>query len=380
MNIDPGAITLVQTNFLQNLSSIFTAVSNYALNLLYIFAVLELVMFGLIWALQQGAGWERLFFKVLKIGLIFFIIQNYSWLLNTVISSFAQVAGLAINNGKLESVIFNPAKIWQYGYDAGLFLLQQASQNSSFGFTLVLTTLGVGILLIFGLLGIQIVVQVVGFYLVSLTALLMMPFGIFRPSSKMFDKSMQTVLQAGVRVMVIILVVGIALNVWDKFKLTDMATNLTNIGQPLGLFFTALLFWSLAVYLPKLAAMAVGEISSTFSEGGQRAMEIAGTPNVVVQPPPGGVADVRAAAAISSGMPAAIMSGSQIMQGGRGAEGAGGGAAASSAVAERPMSGGAAGALARGVLAQASAVQRSISKETVRELKKILQQVKGDKS
>lgn len=262
MTIDPGVVTLIQTKFLQHINIAFDTVSQYALNLLYLFAILELVFFGLIWALQQSAGWDRLFIKVLKIGLIFLIIQNFAYLLDTIVNSFAQIAGITVKNSKVAQFIFNPAKIWQYGYNAGLYLLQQAATSSNFGLTLIQTSLGMGILLAFGLLGIQIIIQVVGFYMIGLVALILLPFGTFDPSIKMFDKSIQSVLQAGVRVMVLILIIGIAVSVWDDFNLSEMATATVSISQPLGLFFSALLFLGMAIYLPKVAANTVGSFTS----------------------------------------------------------------------------------------------------------------------
>lgn len=267
-NIDSGAITLIQSAFLGKLNTAFSTVAKYALNLLYLFTVLELVIFGFIWALQRDVGWDKFFFKIIKIGLIFFIIQNYSWLLNTIMHSFAKLAGVVINGGSAAQYIFNPAKIWQYGYDSGVHLLQLATTSNNFGMVMVLISLGIGILLVFGLLGIQMVLQIVGFYLVSFGSLILLPFGAFTLSRGMFDKAVQAVLQAGIRLMVLIIIIGIAVVVWDGFQLTDMETTAEfNINQPLGLFFTALLFLCLAFYLPKVLSQTVGGFGSDLSYG-----------------------------------------------------------------------------------------------------------------
>ena len=122
------------------------------------------------------SGIFHLFFKIIKIGMIFFIIQNYSWLLGTILESFAQLAGVVINEVSISEYVFNPAKIWQYGYDAGVNLLKLATENDGFGSAMILTTLGMGILLVFGLLGIQMVVQIIGFYVVSFGALILLPW------------------------------------------------------------------------------------------------------------------------------------------------------------------------------------------------------------
>ena len=101
MTIDPGIITLTQTTFIQHLNVAFNRIIPYAFNLLYIFATLELTLVGIMWALQQTPAWGKIFFKIIKIGLIFFILQNYLWLLDTIVQSFGKLAGIAVQKATL---------------------------------------------------------------------------------------------------------------------------------------------------------------------------------------------------------------------------------------------------------------------------------------
>lgn len=266
MSIDPGIITLAQTTFLQHLNTACSRIIPYAFNLLYIFAAIELTLLGLIWAFQQTPAWGKIFFKVIKIGLIFFILQNYVWLLDTIVQSFGKLAGIVVQKSTLSSFIFNPATIWQYGYDAGIYLLKTAATGNAFGLILIQITLGIGILLAFGLFGIQLAVQIIGYYVTAFTALILLPLGVFEPSRKIFDRAIQAILQAGVRLMVMILITGIAIIVWDKIPLRDFTSPDTNISAPLGLFFSALLFLSLAFYLPRVVATTVGGFSTLWRE------------------------------------------------------------------------------------------------------------------
>jgi len=373
MAIDAGTLTLIQTTFLQHLNSAFVVVGYYALRLLYLFAILELVIFGLVWAMQREASWGRLIFKVLKIGLIFFIIQNFAWILNSIITSFAKLAGIVVSNQKLAAFIFNPAQIWQFGYDAGLQLLQQAATGEALGLVLIKIILGVGILLVFGLLGIQLILQIVAFYLVAFTALIFMPFGTFTASGAMFDKSIQAVLQAGIRLMVLIIVIGIGATIWDTILLTKASSEVANINQPLGLFFTALLFLYFAVQLPTIVSDAVGEISGSMLDFGpgpsvEVVREAAGATAV------GSSADVQAATAIESqgvGAPAGGMQG--------------GGLATATQVAT-PASGTILGARGEEVsgegslaLGKASVINKSISEGTIKKIKEAVSQAIQEK-
>lgn len=372
MAIDSGVITLVQTTFLQHLSATFQTVAVYALRLLYLFATLEVVVFGLVWALQRDVGWGKLLFKVLKIGLIFFIIQNFPWLLNTIISSFTALSNLVVANSKVAQFIFNPAVIWQYGYDAGIHLFQAATTTNNFAMVLIQIALGAGILLVFGLLGIQIVLQVVGFYLVAFTGLILLPFGTFTPSRRMFDKTIQSVLQAGVRLMVLICIIGIGITIWDSFDLTSMTEKSINISQPLGLFFTTLLFLLLAIHLPKIVAASVGAISSTiFNEGPSPVVEVAregGAQTATAS----SMVDFQAATAIEagSGSTTAPMSTAAAASG----MGVTGGTATFGTMAAESSFG--KSNLTDDTISQASMTSKSISDKTI---KKIVNAIKNEK-
>lgn len=268
MLIDPATFNLIQNTFLEHLSNSFDVISKYALNLLYIFATLEITVFGLLWALQQNVAWEKLIFKIIKIGLIFFIIQNYPWIFGVIVKSFINISGNVIDNKHFDSLLINPAKIWKYGYDTSISLLKLATNSSAFGLVLIETILGMGILLVFGLFGIQIVLQTVGLYLVGIIGLILLPFGAFNLSSNMLEKVIQSIFKAGTRVLTLIIITGIAMIVFANFSEIDLASSSAqyNINQPLGLFFTALMFLYLAIKLPNIAADTVGAINISASD------------------------------------------------------------------------------------------------------------------
>ncbi|OGT21407.1 MAG: hypothetical protein A3C55_01885 [Gammaproteobacteria bacterium RIFCSPHIGHO2_02_FULL_42_13] len=372
--IDPGAITFAQTMFLDNIMSVFGVVSGYALDLLYIFAAIEIVIFGLLWAFGQS-GWERFFFKVLKIGLIFFIIQNYSYLADVIVRSLVQVGGAVAHTKELESFIFNPAKLWQYGYNEGVMLLKLAATGSNIGLPMLYIMLGSGILMVFGLLGIQVVLQLSGFYLVAMTSLLFIPFGTFTPAQGMFNRSVQSVLKAAVRVMVIIMVIGVAVTVWSSFALTSVTPDHLpipfNINQPLGLFFTGLLFLYLAIRLPKMAAESVGSISMRLIEGNttQTIVSREGS-NELQSAASASLGEMQAATTINGGNPGFAMSSGTMVSGMLSHLASA--TPVTVSVGSSSMRGGGSGDLK---LSQASELCKSISDQTMKKLEKTLVRV-----
>lgn len=259
MNIDPAILTAIQNTFLTHINAAFALVTGYALHIFYLFVTLELVVFGLVWALRQEMAFGQLCWRILKIGLIFFIITNYTWIFNLIGKSFTEIASVFTGSKKIIQFVFNPAQIWSYGYDIGLNLLHQSTLSSAMGLILLDMFFGLGILLMFGLLGIQIVIQIVGFYFAAFSALIFLPFGVFSPAGNMLEKAVQNVFKAGVKMMTLMIVVSVAVTVFDSFpEITVSEGGAYNITQILGFFFTTLLFLSLAWYLPKMTAEVVG--------------------------------------------------------------------------------------------------------------------------
>lgn len=260
MQLDPASLSFIQGYFLERLSTHFHLIIAYATNLLYFFLIFEIIFAGICFAVQQSAVWERLLFQVIKLGFVFFIITNFPYIITLIINSFAFVGVKAVHVDNLGDIMLNPAGLWQYGFNSGVKLLKVATEVGGIGLPIIDATLGIGILLVFGLFAIQIMIQVLGFYVIALTGVFLMPFGVFTPCADMFAQVVQSLLKAGVRVMVMMIIVGIAIGCWNIFNVTN--TDLSaSVVLALGLFFSTLAFLCLSVALPKMAAEAVGKIS-----------------------------------------------------------------------------------------------------------------------
>lgn len=370
--IDPGVVTLIQSTFLEQIGGAFSTTASYASRLMYLFATIELAILGLAWALQRDVGWDKFFFKIIKIGLIYSIIQNYAWLLTSILNGFAQLAGVVINDASIAEYIFNPAKIWQYGYDVGVHMLQLAASSNLIGLSLIQVSLGLGILLTFGLLGIQMIIQTIGFYLVSFGSLILLPFGALGSAGNMFDKAIQAVLKAGLRLMALIIIVGIAVTIWKGFDFIDLTTTTNfNLNQPLGLFFTALLFLCLAIYLPKVVSEAVGDVSSSVFESSQpivatvRESATTFTPTITT-----GMSNMQAATTIAAGA-----SGTSY----EGVSSTASAASMPTTTSGTQVSSNLDSKTARDSMTQASILSKSISESTVKKIKEVVSQAIKEK-
>jgi type IV secretion system protein TrbL len=256
MALDVTSFNAVQAFFLENITNAFSSFMVYARHLLYYFISFEVLFAGLGWMLYQSQAAERLFFQVIKVGLVLFLVENYNHILNTILSSSIQL-GQKLGQGESAHVLLNPGLVWEYGYNFAVSLLQNAATAEGFAFPMILLCLGFGILLVIGIFGIQILLQLAAFYLVAAISLIFLPLSVFSPLKDFFSRSMQSILQASIRLMVQMLIVSAALGLWDGMRLQTFTPGM-NINVPLGFLFSGLLFVFASAYLPKLAERVVG--------------------------------------------------------------------------------------------------------------------------
>lgn len=261
MSLDVSSINSIEGLFLSNLANGFSLLTLYARHLLYYFTAFEIIFCGFAWALYQNQIAERLFVQLIKIGLILFLVDHFVLILNSVLGSLILI-GTQLSPSGAENILLNPGLIWSYGYNFSVSLLQAAATSDGFALPMILLVLGFGILCTVAVLGIQIFIQVVAFYLVAAMSLLFIPLSVFSPLQDFFSQSVKSVLQASIRLMVQLMIVSAAVSVWSAMHMQSYNPNM-NINTPLGFLFTGLLFVLASAYLPKFAAAVIGSIKST---------------------------------------------------------------------------------------------------------------------
>ncbi len=258
--LSPAILSTFQDVYLDKLVYALSNIGTYSLGLFYVIAGLEIAVFGLVWAIRQEELFAAFLFKILKLGLLFFLISNYPAILQAMINGFTQVAFQFSPSGSSQ-LIFNPALVWKYGFDHAIDMIKIAVQygTSNTAMSSLFLILGFGNLLMFALIGVQIMVAVISFYLMSVIALLLIPFGAFVGTQSFLSRALQGVFKSGVRVFVVIFVIGIAASVWSALP-SDEITLTTSFDKPLSFFLSALVVLVLIWKLPELGVQLVGEL------------------------------------------------------------------------------------------------------------------------
>ena len=371
----------IQTGFIEGVQGAFQTVQDDATGLLYVLAGLEMALFGLAWMIRQEEAFGLLIMKVFKIGLFFMFVTYFPALLNYLIQGFLREAyHVATDKGAI--FLFHPGKVWEVGFKPGVSMMKLAVEYGTynFGMSLIYLILGFGSLCMFAIIGAQIILTVVLFYLLMVLALIIIPLGLIKPMENFFYKAAQALFQAGARVFTIAVILGIAFPLWKTLSLKQVSAD-TGLEKPLALFFLTLVILFLCLKMPAIMARSIGKVGGNLFDGlfggSSTSVTVSSSGAPSPSPAPAQPAGGQQSVAVSeSGGASGAVSGSSLVaattvvgsSGGSG--GGGGGGAAAPAAASVTVSGGATGGATAGKgkgggVGQASNVTASISKQTL---------------
>ncbi len=360
----------IQFGFIEQINAKFGALQDSALKLLAVVAGLELVIFGLVWIIKQDEGVGNLIVKIIKIGFFFTIVKYFPELLQMILATFIKV-GYIVAPEKSQALLYSPGKLWGIGFKAGLSMLKVSVQYGTFnmGLSMLYLVLGMGLLLIFAAIGAQIIISVVLFYFVAVLSLIVVPLGVFKPTQDLFYKAIQHLLRAGVRLLAVVFILGVAFTLFQSLKITSI-TDSTSLEKPLALFFTSFILLILIYTLPNYLARAVGKPGGNIF---QNMVAPAGA-NVVVNqpaqsthvsvPPLGAAASMHGVAGSSTAMGGSVQSGATVISGG-----SYGSSGSTNVNVSTTVQGGAISGKRQDKVADASNVNKSISDSTIRKIK-----------
>jgi P-type conjugative transfer protein TrbL len=284
--LTPLIFSSIQGTYVDKLTIAFSGIDHIAIKLFYILAAFEIAFFGIIWALRQQEMLGTFLLKIVKLGFIFFIISHYRDLLSILVGGFAQIS-VGATSPKIATILFNPDKIWAFGFDSSISLLQLAVQygSTNVGITMIYLVLGFGLLFMFALIAAQVLILVISFYILSLLALLLLPFGTLTFTQNLSYRSLQGVIQAGARIFAFVLVLGIGIGILTGLHATAFSQS-TTIDQPLGLFFATFIITMLCFIMPIYAGRVIGSFGeSLWAQSASTSVSVTTTaPTINVSP------------------------------------------------------------------------------------------------
>lgn len=211
--------------------------------------------------LDDGDHFKIMIQKCLKIGFWLFLLNNWGVFLNVIKDSFIMV-GSVMGSGAGIDVMQHPSRIVSMGIVTLEPIIKFEAQYT--GWTRVVSNLGMvlaGILAyLFGclayiILGIQVVVTYVEFYLVCALLTVFVPFGVTKWTSFLAEKAIGGVIAYGVKLMTLSCVASIIPDVINAYSPGSLELTLDNaLTAMVSLVAVAIMFMFLSWQAPALAA------------------------------------------------------------------------------------------------------------------------------
>jgi type IV secretion system protein TrbL len=221
---------------------------------------IDITLAGLFWAMGgEDNVLGRLLKKILYVGAFAFILNSFSTLADIIFRSFAQ-AGLTAGGGAIAaSDLLKPGKLAGAGFEAAWPLLDQASQLMGFTsffdnfLTIAVLLFAWAIVIVaFFILAVQLFVTIIEFKLTSLAGFILVPFALWNRTAFLAERVLGNVVSAGVKVMVLAVIVGIGSNFFGEFT-AALPGQEPDIGQAMSLVLASLSIFGLGIFGPGIA-------------------------------------------------------------------------------------------------------------------------------
>ena len=254
MNADTGILTTLLNAFLAVFSAGPGHLAPAAAQLLFLIAGIELTLAGIWWVLKGENVLVGLIQKTLLLCLFSFFVANWTTLINTVLDGFVWAGFTAGGSSPAAgaALIKDPSSII-----AQAFVVTQPIENEvnslslySIGSLILLGWAYIFTILAFFMLGIQVFITYLEFYLVAALSLILVPFGVFKHTAFIAERAFGSVVSFGVKLMVLSFIIAAASPVLSAITVPAVPT----LQQAYMVMLAALAIAFLSWHAPGVAA------------------------------------------------------------------------------------------------------------------------------
>ncbi len=233
-----------------------------------IFALLVVVSLGLsavFWALDDERNVPAaLIRKILLFGLFSWLLTSWRALSMTIANGFVAL-GLKAGGGQLNisDVMEAPSTIVADGLNVAFQLVKYAGELSREGLgtgffihfdaILIAGIAIIGIIIAFVVLAVEIAITVIEFHLVTLIALVTIPFGVMTQTAFLAERSIGYVASVGLKLMAMALIVSIGESIFATYTVSSDPSW----AECCGLLLASVIMMMLALKIPAVAAALI---------------------------------------------------------------------------------------------------------------------------
>ncbi|MBS0466469.1 MAG: P-type conjugative transfer protein TrbL [Proteobacteria bacterium] len=224
--------------------------------------VIDMTIAGLYWAMSHATGQgedviAKLIRKVLYVGAFAYIIGNFNWLAGIVFRSFAGLGIMATGSAITMENFLQPGRLAKTGIDAGAPILKQIGDMAGFPEVfanldpiVVMFLAWLVVVLCFFVLAIQLFITLIEFKLTTLAGFVLVPFALWNKTSFLAEKVLGNVVSAGIKVLVLAVIVGIGSGLFAQFQVHPAEQS---IDHALVIMLASLTLLALGIFGPGIA-------------------------------------------------------------------------------------------------------------------------------
>ena len=220
---------------------------------------IDITLAGLFWAMNgEGNIPAQLIKKVLFVGFFALLLNNFKSLADVVFNSFAGLGLKATGVSMTAADLMRPGFLASTGFTAAKPLLEKAGEligiTSFFTNFVTITVLMLAwliVLLAFFVLAVQLFITIIEFKLTTLAGFVLVPFGLFGQTSFLAERVLGNVITAGIKLMVLAIVVGIGSSLFGSLIRPTAEITLTQAASTI---LAATAVFGLAIFVPAIAA------------------------------------------------------------------------------------------------------------------------------
>ena len=220
---------------------------------------IDITLAGLFWAMNgEGNIPAQLIKKVLFVGFFALLLNNFKSLADVVFNSFAGLGLKATGVSMTAADLMRPGFLASTGFTAAKPLLEKAGEligiTSFFSNFVTITVLMLAwliVLLAFFVLAVQLFITIIEFKLTTLAGFVLVPFGLFGQTSFLAERVLGNVITAGIKLMVLAIVVGIGSSLFGSLIRPTAEITLTQAASTI---LAATAVFGLAIFVPAIAA------------------------------------------------------------------------------------------------------------------------------
>jgi type IV secretion system protein TrbL len=219
--------------------------------------VIDMTLAGLWWAMGNEEVIAKLIKKTLYVGAFAFILSNFNALSIILFRSFAGLGLLATGSALTQGEFLQPGHVASVGVRAGQPLIKQIGVLSGFpdvflnlDTIVVLFIAWLIVLLSFFVLAVQLFVTLIEFKLTTLAGFVLVPFALWNKTAFLAERVLGGVISAGVKVLVLAVIVGIGGGLFAQFNPTGVDPTM---DSALALMLGALALLGLGIFGPGIA-------------------------------------------------------------------------------------------------------------------------------